>query len=141
MSVNSPDQDVLTLLQSNGFGTGGADLFSFQWGSDLDGIEVNKQICVTTDSYIDQIDRTVEQPVVNIMVRGGTDESQSDVYARARDIYDFMIKEPRQFIGLSQYVQFHPVGGLIPAGLDDNQRIVYSMSFYTFRQPTEETAP
>lgn len=134
MAKNDPAEDIRTLLNDSLKGTSGTDLFSLQWGSGVNGDEVDKQILVRTDSFTDALIKDeYEQPTVNILVRGTKKESLKSVYDRARDIYEFMIQQERQTLNTTEYVEFAPIGGLISLGPDDNGRHVYSMSFYTYR--------
>lgn len=134
MSLSSVAEDIRILLGTAGKGTAGTDLFSFQHGSGAAGAEQDKQIVVTDTGNIDVIlSRDYENPTFQITVRGGRNESVKTVYDRARDIYEFMISQDRQTINTNEYAIFEPLGGLVPAGKDKNNRHVYTMNFYTLR--------
>lgn len=135
MALNSVSEDVRTMLDAGGKGTSGLDLFSFQWGSSIDGDEVDSQILVTDTGNIEaQVKDEYENPTINIMVRGGTSEGFKAVHDRARDIYEYMIQQVRQTLNGTEYVEFAPiVDQIIPIGKDENNRVVYTMNFYTFR--------
>ncbi len=134
MALNSVSEDVRTMLDAAAKGVAGTDLYSFQWGSSADGKEVDKQILVVDTQDVDApIKDEIEQPTFVIFVRGNTNERVIDVYNRARDIYQFMITQIRQTLNGIEYVEFAPIGGLLPNGKDANNRFVYSMNFFTFR--------
>lgn len=134
MSLNSVSEDVRTMLNDGLKGVSGTDLFSFQWGSGADGVEIDKQILVVDEGVIDSLlKEQYENPTINIFVRGGTSEGLKAVHDRARDIYEYMISQVRQIINGTEYVEFEPVGGLNALGKDENNRAVYLMNFYTFR--------
>ncbi len=135
MSMASVAEDIRVLLNDNGKGTSATDLFSFQWGA-LKGVEIDKQIMIReTDSVDALIKDEYEQPVFNILVRGDIGEKVKSVHDRARDIYEFLLVRTREEINNNEYVQFAPMGGLVPMGKDANNRAVFSMTFYTFRLP------
>ena len=134
MSLNSVAQDIVTLLHIGTKGVAGTDLFPFEWGAASNGDEINKQILVRHTDDVDNGHKTEhEQPTFNILVRGLTSENYVTVHDRARDIYEFMVQQVRQTLNGTEYIQFTPIGGLIPIGKDSNDRVVFSMSFYTFR--------
>lgn len=135
MGLNSVAFDIMTYLGANAFGTIGQNLFSFEWGvGDGADQEVDAQVVVIDEPAIDALIKDeYENPVVMIKVRGNKLESGNAVYARARDIYEFMIQSPRVTINTVEYVQFAPVGGLQRVGRDRNNRFVYDMSFFTYR--------
>ena len=136
MSLNSVAEDVVDMINAaTGFGIAGTDLFAFEWGTNTDGEEVNKQTMITDTTSIDApISEEHENPVFLIQVRGNTKESRKSVFERARDLYQFILQEDRQTINGILYLPFAPLGGLIPLGSDDNNRVIYSMTFFTFRQ-------
>lgn len=134
MALNNVAEDIVTLLDDASKGTAATDLFSFQWGSTEDGVEVNKQIMVRhTDDIPNGHKTDYEQPTFNILVRGNTNEGFVSVHDRARDIYEFMVQQVRQTLNGTEYLQYAPIGGLIPIGKDSNNRVVFSMNFFTFR--------
>jgi hypothetical protein len=135
MPLTSVSEDIRVLLDANGFGVSATDLFSHQWGSGLNGAEIDKQILVRDNGDIDALDKTIyETPTFTILVRGGAKESFSTVRLRARTIYETMLQEERQVINGNEYVQFAPQGGLLPIGKDASNRWVFTMNFFTFRE-------
>lgn len=134
MALNNVAEDIRTILNDAAKGASGTDLFSFQWGFGASGDEIDKQILVThTDDTIAMIKDEYENPNFNIMVRGETQEGAKSVHDRARDIYEFLIQEKRQIINGTEYIEFAPIAGLQPLGKDANNRFVFSMNFFTFR--------
>lgn len=136
MSLNSVSEDIVKIINTaTGFGIAGTDLFAFEWGTKLDGAEVNKQTMITDLASIDApISEEHENPVFLILVRGDTKEARKTVHDRARALYQFILQENRQTINGILYLPFAPVGGLVPLGTDDNNRVIYSMTFFTYRQ-------
>jgi hypothetical protein len=136
MSLNAVSEDIRSLLNTNLFGVSGVDLFSLEWGTTADGEEIDKQIAITDSDEIDATNKTAyAQPTFIIWVRGNINESHKSVHDRARDIYEFMLQQERQTLNGNLYIQYAPQGGLLSLGKDDNKRIVYSMNFYTYREP------
>ena len=135
MSLNNVAEDIRALLASESKGESGVDLFSFQWGSDVKGAEIDGQIMIMDNGQLADfsLKESHEQPSFTIYVRGETSESEKAVHDRARDIYEMMLQEKRQIINALEYVEFTPIGGLLPLGKDASNRVSYSMNFYTFR--------
>ena len=135
MSLNSPAEDIVTRINlATGFGVAGTDLFAFEWGTKTDGNEIDKQTMVVDTGGIDTTEKDVENPTILIQVRGTTSEPRKVVHDRARALFQFMLQEVRQTINGIVYLPFAPVGGIIPMGTDSNNRVIYSMTFFTFRQ-------
>lgn len=136
MSLNAVSEDIRSLLNTSLFGVDGVDLFSLEWGTSSDGQEVDKQILITDSDEIDASNKTAyANPTFIIWVRGSKNESHKSVHDRARDIYEFMLQQVRQTLNGNLYIQYAPQGGLISLGKDDNKRVVYSMNFFTYREP------
>lgn len=136
MSLNSVAEDIVTRINTaGGFGVAGTDLFAFEWGTAVNGDEINKQIQVVDVRGQDaDIKSEYENPFFMIQVRGNTTEPRKVVHDRARALYQFLLQEVRQTINGVLYLPFAPFGGLIPMGADNNNRVIYSMTFFTFRQ-------
>lgn len=135
MSLNAVSEDVRTLLHNAGKGVAGTDLFSMQWGSANGGGEVHKQILVMDREPIDALIKDeYENPVFEVLVRGGVAENILAVHDRARGIYEWFITLLRQEVGPVTYIQFAPVGGIIPLSKDASNRAVFSMTFFTYRE-------
>lgn len=135
MAQRAVCEDIRTILHNGGKGTSGTDLFSFQWGSGVDGAEIDKQILVSDREPIPSLIKDeYENPVFEVLVRGTNSEGVKAVHDRARGIYEYLITLPRQTVSPSTYIQFAPVGGMIPLGRDDNNRPVFSMTFFTYRE-------
>lgn len=135
MALNSVSEDVRQLLNDNSKGTQGTDLFSFQWGSGFEGAETQKQILVLdTGNIVALVKDEYEQPTFSIQVRGSTVESVKTVYDRARDIYEFMIQQPRTTINTVLYYEFAPaLNEILSLGKDENNRYTYQLNFFTYR--------
>lgn len=137
MSLNAVCEDVRSLMHAAGKGSQGVDLFSMQWGSANGGGEIHKQILVIDREPLDALIKDeYENPVFEVLVRGNVAENVLTVHDRARDIYQWFIGLPRQEVGPVTYIQFAPVGGMIPLGKDQNNRSVFSMTFFTYREST-----
>lgn len=140
MTQKAVCEDIRFLLNANSKGVGGTDLFSFQWGSDADGDEIDKQILVIDGEPLQpqgifgEVKDERETPTFVIQVRGETNEGVKSVHDRARDIYEFMLQQPNQTIDGTDYLAFTPIGGMIPLGKDENNRFSFSMVFFTYRR-------
>lgn len=129
---NAVSFDIITLLAANGFGTSGVDLFGMEWG-----VNVAKQILVMDTAGFDSPQKLqFEQPGFQILARGEKTKSPTLVYDDARAIQIFLINQPTLVtINGTDYLGFEPQGNLAGIGRDSNQRYVYSMNFWTYRNP------
>lgn len=139
MGLAAVSEDIKALLQANAatIGISGIAVTSFEWRRNSGGTELDKQIIVRDLDAIEALNKTsYEQPVFQILVRGDSREGYKTVHDRARDIYEFLLQQPRQTPGAVEYVQYAPfAGGLTPLPRDDNNRVVYAMTFFTYRDP------
>ena len=137
MALAAVMEDVRALIGAGTSWTEGTDLFAYEWGVDADGEEIGRQVLVRDDEPIDtDLKDIYEQPVVSIIVRGESTDDGKTVHDLAREIYEFMLAQNTQTINGIKYLGFEPVGGLIPLGRDKNERFGYSMTFFTYRNPT-----
>ena len=127
--MNATYYDVAQLLADNGLGTLGVDLFGGEWGT-----PDAQVLCLEGIGTPSDIKDTYEQTSVQILVRGEKRARDHDVYAVARAVSLFLL-------GLSEcvtvngtdYKGFEPGSNIAPLGMDTNERFVYSMNMYTYR--------
>ena len=128
MSLNAISVDVMTLLAANGFGTKGDDLMAMEWSDKRDG----QTLILDTGGIASALKEQYEQPTFQVLTRGGKKDDANTSYQSSRAIYEFLIAQDTA-CGL---MGFEPTGGppeLI--GRDENDRMVYSCNYYTFRNP------
>jgi len=138
MSLNAVSEDIRQLLDDNSAALGLASIpiTSFQWKSETNGDEVDSQVLVLDTDAIDALIKDeYENPVFNVRVRGDTQEGVKSVHDRARGIYEFLLQEVRTIINGTEYVEYAPLGGLLPEGKDKSNRFIYTMNFFTYRDP------
>jgi len=131
--TNSVAEDIADYIETGGFGVLGTDLFGVQWGPDGD----DKQILVMETGGVDSpLKDAYEQPTFQILVRGDKNDRYPDIYARIRDIHEYLISSSETTVinGLT-YLGFEPLSNIAPIGKDDNDRFIYSSNYYTFRNP------
>jgi hypothetical protein len=129
MTTNAIHYDVATLLNDNALGTLGTDLFGGEWGTPdaqtlvLDG--------AGTPSDLKEL---YEQPSVQILVRGERQEAAHMVYTKAKVISDFLLSQSECVtINATDYKGFEQGSNIAALGKDENERHIYSMNFYTWR--------
>lgn len=133
MPSNPTYFDVLSLLAAGGFGTLGAQLFGAEWGNSDSQVLVLEGVgfpSAQPDIY--------EQPGVQILVRGTkpgkTGHRDIDVYVRAKAISDYLLTRPENTeVNGVCYKSFEANSNIVPLGKDENERYMYSMNFYTWR--------
>lgn len=133
MPANPAYFDVATLLSNNGFGALGSGVFGGEWG------DPDAQILVVEAPGVPAAQPDIyEQPAVQILVRGEKRGRDVDVYRVAKSVYDFIVTRPEstEILGTC-YKGFEPGSNLAPLGKDSNERFVYSMNFYTWRNGAE----
>lgn len=130
MTMNAVHFDVATLLNDNGLGQLGTDLFGGEWA-----INTDKQTLVLDGIGVpSELKELFEQPGVQIIVRGDKNEPAKNVYSTAKAIYDFLIMLSESVIINSvEYKGFEPSSNVAPLGKDANERHSYSMNFTTYR--------
>ena len=130
MTTNAIYVDIATLLNDNGFGTIGTDLFGGEWG-----IGVDAQTLVLDGVGIpSDLKEVYEQPSVQILVRGEKNQAAHLVYSKAKAISDFLVTLSESVtINTTEYKGFEPSSNIAPLGKDANERHSYSMNFSTFR--------
>lgn len=131
MTKNAVSEDIMKLLHDNGYGVQGTDLFAMQWGSDSQ----DEQILVMDNGGLDPpLKDMYEQPVFQILVRGKKNGSAKVVHDRIRAIHEFLIvQDADTTINSTNYLEFEPLSSLSPVGKDENDRMVWSSNYYTYR--------
>lgn len=130
--VNSVAQDVAQLLNDNALGILATDLFAFQFA---DGIDA-QTLVMETDAIPTEDKDQYEQPMFQVLVRGARQGPPATSYAIAKAAHEFLIAQPELVtINSTDYLGFEPLAGIAPLGRDENNRFVYSMNYYTFRNP------
>ena len=129
--MKSVSIDMMSLLQTNGFGTIGTDLFAMAWG---DGVDAQILI-LDTDGIRSTLKVEYENPTFQILVRGARNADMDTTYQLARSIYEFLIIRVREIIDTTEYLEYEPTSSIIGLSRDENDRAVFSMNFYTFRIP------
>jgi hypothetical protein len=127
--------DVMTLLSDNSLGVIGEDLFGGEWGTKTLNTDIDEQVLVIegvgTPSELKDL---YEQPSVQILVRGPKAGADIDVYQRAKRISNFLLSQSEcTEINGKIYKGFEEGSNLAALGKDENQRFIYSMNFFTFR--------
>lgn len=129
--MNAVSVDIMQLLTDNSLGTVGVDLFAMGWGEGVDA-----QTLVMDQSGRDSALKEVyENPLFQILVRGDKNGDLNTAYGTIRSIHEFLIAQPTTQINGEDYLGFEPIGSIAPLGRDDNDRPVWSMNYFTFRNP------
>lgn len=132
MSSNPVYYDVISLLTAGGFGALGSDIFGGEWG------EPDVQVLVLGgDGFPSAQPDIYEQPGVQIIVRGARKGRDFDVYTPAKAISDYLLtlSDNTTANGVC-YKGFEEASNIAPMGKDANERFMYSMNFYTWRNRT-----
>lgn len=133
MPANPTYFDVLQLLDDEAIGQIGTDLFGAEWGEPDAQVLVLEGVGVPSD-----LPTVFEQPGVQVMVRGDKRAPDVDVYRKAKVVYDFLATRSDCLdVNGTQYAGFEPTSNLAPLGKDDQERFIYSMNFYTYRNGAE----
>lgn len=122
---------ICEYLHQNNFGNIGDDIFGGEFGDPDSQILVRSgdgQPAVPKDQYLN-VD-------IQILVRGNKRQSDPEVYAVGKKIFDFMILTPDQIeIDGVCFTGFEPITNLASLGKDENERFIYTMNFSTYTNP------
>jgi len=127
--MNATYYDVAQLLADNGLGTLGVDLFGGEWGA-----PDAQVLCLEGVGTPSDIKDTYEQTSVQILVRGEKRARDHDVYAVARAVSLFLLGlSDCVTVNGTDYKGFEEGSNIAPLGMDTNERFMYSLNFYTYR--------
>ena len=140
MTVNAVAFDIMTLLGDELPLTVGVDLFAQEWGHD-NGQEINAQVVVhDVEGFSSPLKDAWEQPTIQILVRGEKAADSNTAYQQMRQVHEFLIQQPELVtVNGCEYLGFEPLGTIARLGRDDNDRMVYSMNYYTYRNPIDNS--
>ena len=127
MSLDAISVRVMTLLADNALGTVGTDLFAMEWGD-----EDEQTLILDTGGLPSALKEQYEQPTFQVLTRGAKKADANTSYQASRSVYELLIAQPTA----GGLMEFEPTGGppeLI--GRDENDRMIYSCNYYTFRNP------
>lgn len=132
--MNAVSIDISQFLHDNGFGVINDDLFAMEW---REGKDAQTLIIDTSGRDSDQ-PVTYENPYFQILVRGAKNDDVNASYTVLKAIHDFIIEQDQNTIVINgdDYLGITPIGTLTPLGRDDNDRFVWSMNYFTFRNGT-----
>lgn len=132
MTKNAVAIDIMEFLQDEDLGTIGSDLFAMEWGQSVD-----EQILVLdTDGIESDLKATFEQPTFQVLVRGKPQTDARATHDKAREVYELLIQQSDSVtIKGTCYKGFEPMSGPAGVGRDTAGRMVYSMNFFTYRNP------
>lgn len=133
MSLNSVSVDIMNLLAANALGTVGDDLFAIAWGEGVDA----QTLILDQPGFDTTLKENHEQPVFQVLVRGGKNTDMNTAYTAIRDVHEFLIIQPEQILGGVEYLHYEPISTILTLGRDDKDRAIFSMNYYTFRQSIE----
>lgn len=128
---NSAAEDVMRLLGANGYGTIGTDLFAFEWKAGID----KQTLVLDQGGFEPELKDLIESPKIQILCRGERAKTVKDVHTVARSIYDYLISLNGVLANGTCYLEFEPQSLPTGIGRDENDRYVYTMNFYTHRNP------
>ena len=129
--MNAFYYDVATLLDDGLAAlTLGANLFGGEW----DAGKQSQTLCIEGIGTPSDLKDMYEQPNVQILVRGEKLQPDYQVYNQAKEISDFLLSQSECVtINTTDYKGFEEGSTIAPLGKDENERFVYSMNFYSWR--------
>lgn len=129
---NAVSIDIMTFLAANGFGVIGTDLFAMAWGEGVDA-----QILIMDTGGIDtDLKLVVENPTFQILARGDKNIDINATFGVIRSAHEFLISAKDPVISGTAYIGgFEPRGIINSLGRDNNDRVMFSANYFTFRDP------
>ncbi len=138
MPQNSVIFDIVQLLDGQFGLTAAQNFFAGEWGMAATGEEIDSQVCVyETGGFDSPLRLLYEQPTFQIIVRGKRGENNQTPYNLLRQIHEYLIglEEPVDINGAC-YLGFEPQGAIVQLGRDENDRFMYSINYYSYRNAT-----
>ncbi len=129
--MNAVSFDIATLLNANALGVFGTDLFAMAWDEEVDA----QTLVMDQMGNSSALKEVYENPNFQILVRGEKGADINISYGIIRATHEFLIEQPSTIINGEDYLEFEPLGTIGPLGRDENDRPVWSMNYYTFRNP------
>lgn len=128
--MNSVAHDVATLLQQKSFGKVGTDIFIDEFSESVDA-----QILISnTGGFESESKNAYEKPTFQILARGERNASSMFTYDIINRVYSTLLNfDDNVMINETEYLGFECNGNILTLGRDDNQCMMYSANFYTFR--------
>lgn len=128
--MNSPSDDIATILEDAGIGTKGTDLFS---GSLPDTKMVLVIGVIDTGGFDTEYNTSIGKPTVQIRVRGA---KFNDVYTKVAEIVAEISQAVDVTIDTTRYIHILETSQPINLGLDDSNRWNYTLNFRMERTTT-----
>lgn len=129
--MKSVSIDIMNLLAANGLGAVGTNLFAMAWNEEVDA----QTVVIDGEGFNTTLKDEYENPVFRILVRGSKGDDMNTAYTAIRAVHEFLIVQPTQIIDGTEYLQYEPLSTIMTLGRDDNDRAVFSINYYTFRNP------
>jgi hypothetical protein len=129
--MNSVSVDIAQLLHDNAFGVLTTNLFAMEWGQDRD----DQILVLDSPGFDSPMKEVYENPIFQILVRGKPDADMITAHDLLRSIHEFLIAQPTQDIGTTEYLQYEPISTIAGLGRDKENRGIFSISYFTYRDP------
>ena len=120
----SPAKDIASILQTDGIGTEGTDLF-------VDQIPETPDSCVVvrnTTGFDANPAYLRDSPTVQVIIRGAKFNPEI-AYDKAIEVKNALLGRPTTIVNSKNYVQFLMSGDIIRIGEDENSRPLYSTNW------------
>lgn len=133
--MNPTYYDTATLL-NDGLAslTLGSNLFGGEWSAGID----KQALCLEGVGTPSPLAESYEQSSVQILVRGGAREADYITYRQAKEISEFLLSQTSCVtINGTVYKGFEQGSNIAALGKDQNERFLYSMNFFTYRNATD----
>lgn len=133
MARNSVAKDVADYIKNSSL-QNLPPVFHVEWGKDSNGQEIENQVLIEEGEAAKSIvGDSYEQPVVQMTVRGGTEQTSDEVWDYAVAIDDFVIQSSRVTINNQSYALFEPLSSLQSLGRDEAGRHMVINRYFTYR--------
>lgn len=132
MTKRPISQDIAALIEAQGLGTIGQNIFMFGWGEK----EESQLLILETGGFDPELQESLERLSFQVLYRGKKAESALIGYEKIREVYEFLNDQLNVIIEGTCYPQFNPLAPPAGIGQDDEDRFIFSMNYVTYRNPT-----
>lgn len=129
MAANSPAEDIAQMLETDGIGIRGTNIFIGR-SPDLDILTI---VISDTGGFAPNPKWLREAQTVQCLVRG-TPGAYSIAWQKAQEIKDALLGRSPTVIGIADYVLFVQIGDIINIGVDEKERPLMSSNWQLTRE-------
>lgn len=129
MTTNNPALDIATILQTDGLGSLGTDIFVGMTP------EISSLLIAVFDSggFDPNPKYLREEPTIQCLVKG-TPGDYAAASAKALAVKDSLLGRAPTLIGNTDYIRFTQMGDILHLGVDEKNRHIFTSNWHLVRE-------